>query len=121
MFEALTVKELDPSVVGVPESIPLEPNVSPDGILPLTKEYDVASLALIATEYEESLIAIGSGELVVNTGAPTIILNVNARSTLPAVFEALIVKEDVCSVVGVPEITPPEDSESPNGKVPIRE
>jgi hypothetical protein len=46
----------------------------------------------MVVEYEEPLIAMGSGEVVENTGLGTIILSVNVLSAIPPVFEALIVK-----------------------------
>jgi len=64
-------------------------------------------------ENNDSIIAVGSTDMLVNTGAGGLIVIVNVLSAVEPLLLALTSKIAVPSLSGVPEITPFEARERP--------
>jgi hypothetical protein len=119
---AFTVKVAVPALVGVPEITPVVARVKPVGNVPLSRLHeigvspDAASTCLYAiykVPFDNvPVVIIGA------TGATAIVMD-NDFVSCPLRLLAFMVKVDVPTVVGVPEIAPFAAKLKPAGNVPL--
>ena len=114
-----TVKLLVPTVVGVPESAPLESSVRPAGSDPLSTPQFAAPLVPMArsvSRYGWPTIPSASAAVVTASAAATVAVRLRVADCAPLV--TCTVTFATPAAVGIPESTPLAASVSPAGSVP---
>jgi len=120
----VTVNEVVPAAVGVPESTPAVLSVRPAGSVPVVTAQVSAPVPPVATSvklYAVPTVPGGRGEVVVIFNIGGAITNVAAKVAVCAGEPESVtdtVNELLPAVVGVPYKTPPLLSVSPAGRVP---
>jgi hypothetical protein len=106
-------------VVGVPEITPVPARLKPAGNAPLSRLHVMGVVPVAVSVWLYPFPTAPSGNFsVVIVGATLIVID-NCFVALPATLVAFTVKEDVPSVVGVPEIVPFDAGIRPAGNVPL--
>jgi hypothetical protein len=106
-------------VVGVPEITPVAAMFKPAGKVPLSRLHVMGVVPVAVSVWLYPFPTAPSGNVsVVIVGATLIVID-NCFVALPATLVAFTVKEDVPSVVGVPEIVPFGAMSKPAGNAPL--
>ena len=115
-----TVKVLDPAAPGVPETVPPDDRLNPEGKVPTDTVHVYGAdppEAASACEYAVPTVPTGNDVVVIVKAG--LIVRDSAFVVLPlALSVTFTVKLLVPAVPGVPEIVPPADRLNPEGSVP---
>jgi hypothetical protein len=120
--DTLAVKLQTPGVVAVPEMTPFEASASSGGSEPeVTCHWYGAWPPVAASVCEQAAPAVpeGRGEAVAMASGVRVIVSENAKLAVSDLASATVaVKAEAPAAVGVPAITPPEESVRPAGNAP---
>ena len=122
LLAAFTVKLDVPAAEGVPVMTPSAESVNPSGKLPFCSVHVIGAVPVAVSVWLYAVSSTPSGKVVVVISgaiAELVMVILNALLLFPALLVAFTVKVDVPTVVGVPLITPADDSVKPVGSVPL--